>query len=112
MTSGASQLTSARTCCSVGAPQMAQISIIYVRPFNGALDKNSGDLSLESKRHIGFMPDIDGFDRIPILLVIVLWLPFGIKTTGLMEEWMALHDIEKVAQIGQIQDYSLVMTSG
>jgi len=47
-----------------------------------------------------------------IVLVIVLWLPFGIKVTGLMEEWMSLHDIEKVVRTGQAQDYSLVMTAG
>ncbi|HVZ16116.1 MAG TPA: hypothetical protein VG897_03290, partial [Terriglobales bacterium] len=47
-----------------------------------------------------------------IALVVVLWSPFGIKVTGLMEEWMVLHSAETGAPSDRNEDYSMFITTG
>src|SRR5215475_6547148 len=45
-------------------------------------------------------------------LVIVLWIPFGLKVTGLMEEWMVLHSIESGVPSDRNEDYAMFITTG
>lgn len=46
------------------------------------------------------------------LLVILLWLPTGIKTTGLMEEWIFLNDFEKGTESERNEDIDFITLSG
>lgn len=47
-----------------------------------------------------------------IAIVFIIWIPFGFKVTGLMEEWMVLHSMESGAPSERNEDYSLFITSG
>lgn len=45
-------------------------------------------------------------------IVVLLWLPFGFKTTGLMEEWLLTHDWEIGGKSERGQDVGLFVTTG
>ena len=45
-------------------------------------------------------------------LVIVLWSPFGLKITGIMEEWMVLHSVESGIPSDRNEDYAMFVTTG
>jgi len=47
-----------------------------------------------------------------IVIVVVIWIPFGFKVTGLMEEWMVLHSLESGVPSERNEDFSLFITSG
>ncbi|MEO8391625.1 MAG: hypothetical protein ABI700_01405 [Chloroflexota bacterium] len=47
-----------------------------------------------------------------LVFVVLLWLPFGFKTPGLMEEWMIIHDFENGGHSAQGQDVGLFVTTG
>jgi len=46
------------------------------------------------------------------VIVLLLWLPFGFRTTGLMEEWMIIHDWNMGGQSAQGQDVGWFITTG
>lgn len=45
-------------------------------------------------------------------LVIILWLPFGLKVSGIMEEWLTIHDLEEGGLSDRNEDYALFITTG
>jgi hypothetical protein len=44
-------------------------------------------------------------------LVVLLWLPFGVKTTGIMEEWMIIHDYHVPNPAERTWDVGWLITS-
>ncbi|MFN8451165.1 MAG: hypothetical protein U0521_21940 [Anaerolineae bacterium] len=53
---------------------------------------------------------------LPILasigLVVILWLPFGLKVSGIMEEWLVVHDLEHGGASERNEDFDWFITTG
>ncbi len=47
-----------------------------------------------------------------LALVILLWVPFGLKVSGIMEEWLVIHSVEIGGQSDRDENYSLFITQG
>lgn len=45
-------------------------------------------------------------------LVVILWLPFGLKVSGIMEEWLVVHDLEHGGLSERNEDFDLFITTG
>lgn len=45
-------------------------------------------------------------------LAVILWLPFGLKVSGLMEEWLVIHDVEHGGPSDRNEDYDWFVTTG
>lgn len=45
-------------------------------------------------------------------LVVILWLPFGIKVSGIMEEWLVVHDVEHGGASDRNEDFDWFITTG
>jgi hypothetical protein len=47
-----------------------------------------------------------------LVFTVILWLPFGFKTTGLMDEWFIIHDWDRGGISERGQDVALFVTTG
>lgn len=45
-------------------------------------------------------------------LVVILWLPFGVKVSGIMEEWLVVHDVEHGGASDRNEDFDWFITTG